>query len=68
MISGQTQYGDYWQGSGAPYGKQVCLDIPGIGFRSYPNIDTAVNRLYVSGHKELARIINKEFKQSTSNA
>ena len=61
MIYGKTQYGDFWQGMASD--SQVCADVPEIGFCSFPDKDSAVNALYMQGHRELAREINKAFAQ-----
>lgn len=50
--------GHVWEGwtQGA-----ICADVPQVGFRSWLDKDSAVNWLFLNGHKELARLVNKTF-------
>lgn len=55
--------GEAWEGF-VP--GQICVDVPGIGFRSYDDVDEAVNSLFFGGHKVLARAVNRTFKEQVN--
>lgn len=65
-VAVKTEHGDFWDALHPT--QKVNVSLPDGTFKSYKSVDDAVNDLFLNGHKELARAINKEFKNETTNS